>query len=87
MFLRASPGRGRTQASELNPRILRNDLGHPRHHERYRAVIVALAQKWNGFAAEAAYFAIRQNRLQPVADLDSVPVVLRSNQDQHATIL
>jgi len=85
-FLRRYRGRARTHAGELHTRILRNDLGDPRYHKRDRAAVVVLAQKWNRFAAEAPYFAIWENRLQPVANLGSVAVFLCGQQDQHTAI-
>ena len=86
VLLRRYRRRDRTHAGELHTRILRNDLGDPRYHERDRAAVVVLAQKWNRFAAESPYFAIRQNRFQPVANLGSVAVFLCGQQDQHTAI-
>src|SRR5579863_2593941 len=78
--------RRRMYAGELNTCIPRNHVGNPRDHERHRTAIVALSQEWNGLTADAAGLAVRQNRLQPVANLDSVPVVLSRDQNQHTAI-
>ena len=76
----------RARPGERDAGILRDDVRHPRRHEQRRAAVVALPQEGNRLAAEAAHFAVRQDRLQPVSDLDAVFPILHGQQDQNSVI-
>jgi len=45
-----------------------------------------LLKEWNGFPAEAADFAVRQDGFQTVAHFYAVPVVLNRKQDYYSTV-
>jgi hypothetical protein len=76
----------RTRSGERDAGVLRDDIGNPRRHEQHCAAVVALLQEGNGFAPKAADFAVRQNRLQAVANFDAVFPVLHSEENQNSVI-
>ena len=76
----------RAIAGQFDAGILRDDVGDPRSHQRYGAVVVILPQQRDRLAAKASDLAISQDRLQPVADFDAVFVVLHRQQDQDSVV-
>ena len=50
------------------------------------AVVIALAQQGNHTASETAHLAVRKDGFEPIADLGPVLVVVRGEQDHHATV-
>ncbi len=83
------PGRGRelwTGSRQFYAGILRDDIGDPRGHQRYCAVVVILPEQRDGLAANGSNLAVGQNRLQAVADFDAVFPVLHRQQDQDSVV-
>ena len=74
------------QAIQGNVAVLRNHLRDLAHHLHDGAVVVALAQQRNHAASEAAHLAVRKDGFEAVADLGPVLVIVRGQQDHHATV-
>ncbi len=52
-------------------------LGHPAGHQRKCPAVISIAKQRNGLAAEAAHFAVGQDRLQAIANFDPILVLRR----------
>jgi hypothetical protein len=50
-------------------------------------VVIARSKPGHHLTAEAAYFPVRKNRLQPVAHFNPIFVVSDSEQDEHAPVV
>ena len=72
---------------QRNSTILRNDAGDLRGDLQNGRAILVLAQERHHISAKPADFAIRQNRLQAVAHLGPILMVVHSEQNHHATVL
>ncbi len=66
--------------------ILGNRLRDSRSDQQERLVIAPTPHKRDGLPLEASDFAIRQNRLQSIANLDASTVVVDRIKDQHSAI-
>src|SRR5579872_5878259 len=64
-----------------------NNRGDSFGEQSHCAVVIVPLEKTNHFAAETTHLAVRKNGLQPVADLHSILVVIRREQDQDSAIL
>ena len=82
----ASTGAGACGAGQLNAGVLRNHVGNAQRHQVDGAVVVALLEQRNRLASKVADFAVRKDRLESIADLKTVFMVLDCQQNQNAAI-
>ena len=74
------------RVGELNTGILRDYVRYAGGDQRDRAVVVALLEKRDGLASEAADFSVGKNALQTVADCCPVLSILNRIQNEDAAI-
>ena len=85
-LLAAALHRSVADAAQRYAGVLRDHVGDAAGHEQDRGVIVALAEDGDGFATEAANFAVGEDGLQAVAYLGPVFVVVDGEENQDAAI-
>ena len=73
-------------AGDLDVRILRDGLRDARCHQRDGGVVVVLAQDRNHLAAEAADFAVGQDRFESVTDFCPILMVLHGEKNEYAAV-
>jgi len=73
-------------AAQGDAGVLCDDVGDAAGHEANRCVIVALAEDGDGFAAEAADFAVGKDGFQAVSYLGPIPVVIDGEENEDAAI-
>ena len=71
----------------MDATVRSDDACNLRGQIKQRPAVVSAAETRDHFPAEAPYFAIGQNGLKAVADLNAIPSVVNREQDQHAAIV
>ncbi len=79
----------RRRTGEGDAGVLRDDVGDAARDEEESGVVISLAEDGDGFAAEAADFAVGENSFEAVADLGPIFVVVGGveNEDAAADLL
>jgi hypothetical protein len=71
-------------AGEGDAGVLRDDVGDAARDEEESGVVISLAENGDGFATEAADFAVGEDAFEAVADLSPIFVVVGGVEDEDA---
>jgi hypothetical protein len=82
------PGLGKlSQAIQVDSAVLGDNLGDPARCLNKRTAVIVGAKPRNHFAAEASHFAIGQDGLKSVTDLNPVLVIIHGEQNHDAAVI
>ena len=73
------------RGTERHAAILRDDIRNATRYQKHRSVVIPFAQVRHSLAQEPTDFAIREDRLEAIANLDAVLAVVNCEQNQNST--
>ena len=71
---------------KLDAGILCNNDRNPRSYQQQRLAVVAGAHERHSFPLKSSHFAVRQDRLQSITDLNTGAMVINRVKNQYSTV-